>query len=183
MTNRPGAPTKIMRSNVRLLTFASSLFCALAVIAMPSMQAQTLHVLFTTPYPPGGDLSGITLDTAGNLYGTIYYGTPESVFELKRDSPNWVLQPLYDFHYLNDGHAPYAPLVFGPDGALYGTTIQGGYDGYLGNGTVFSVRPSSHPCKSVICLGSETRVYWFGGGENSFDGYFPNEIMFDAAGN
>ena len=183
MMNRTETPTKIMRSNVRLLTFGSALFCALAVFAMPSMQAQTLNVLFTNSYPPGGDLSGIALDTAGNLYGTIYYGTPESVFELKRDSPNWVLQPLYDFHDLNDGHAPYAPLVFGPDGALYGTTIQGGYNGYLGDGTVFSVRPSSHPCESVICLGSETRVYWFGGSENSLDGYFPNEIMFDAAGN
>ncbi len=183
MTNRPASITKTLRSHFRLLAFVAALFCALTVIATPSMQAQTLHVLFTNSYPPGGDLSGITLDTAGNLYGTIYYGTPESVFELKRDSPNWVFQPLYYFHYLNDGHAPYAPLVFGPDGALYGTTIQGGYYGYLGEGTVFSVRPSHNPCESTICLGSEIPVYWFGGAKNANDGYFPNEVMFDSSGN
>ena len=188
MTNRPGTPAKTMRSTFRLLTFVVRLFGALTVITISSIQAQTLHVLFTNTYPPGGNLSGLTLDAAGNLYGTIYFGDPESVFELKRDSPNWVFQSLYDFHYLNDGHTPYAPLVFGPDGALYGTTAQGGELPFcyyqLGPcGTVFKVQPPPGPCRSTACLWNEAPIHWFGATRAIGDGYGPNEIMFDSAGN
>ncbi len=173
----------------RLLAFVPALLCALTVIALPSMQAQTLHVLYAMTEQSGSVLGGLTLDQAGNLYGTAYYGsTGESVFELRREHSSWLFQPLYYFHPQNDGQAPFAPLVFGPDGALYGTTDQGGYDAYFGaggDGTVFSVKPSPDPCGSAVCLLNETRIYWFGGSFNSQDGFNPyyGPLIFDPAGN
>ena len=186
MTNRPGASRTPLYGNFRWLAFVPMLLCALTVITMPSMQAQTLHVLYALNYlPAGGGLSGLTLDRAGNLYGSTIDGTTESIFELRHDRSSWLFQPLYFFHSQNDGHAPFAPVIFGPDGALYGTTNQGGYGGYDGKGTVFSVRPSPNPCGSVVCLGNETRVYWFGVFDNIYDGYnpFSGPLIFDPAGN
>ena len=185
MTNRPGASRTPLYGNFRWLAFVPMLLCAMAVIATPSMQAQTLHVLYTLPYPPGGASSGVILDQAGNLYGTTYYGSPETVFELRHEHTSWVFEPLYYFQLQNDGHAPFAPVVFGPDGALYGTTIQGGYGGYLGKGTVFSVQPSPNPCGTVVCLQNENRIHWFGGFDNIYDGSnpFTGPLIFDPAGN
>ncbi len=167
MTNRPGTSRTSLYGNFRLLAFAPALLCAMAVIATPSMQAQTLHVLYALTDRVGGVLSGLTLDRAGNLYGTTYYGSPESVFELRHERSSWLFQPLYYFHPQNDGHAPFAPVIFGPDGALYGTTIQGGELPFcyyqLGPcGTVYSVQPSPDPCGRTVCLWNETRVHWFG---------------------
>jgi hypothetical protein len=185
MTNRPGTSRKAMHSNFRSLAVVPALLCALTVIAMQSMQAQTLHVLYTLTNPPGGAFSfGLTLDQAGNLYGTTYYGNPETVFELRHVHSSWVFQPLYKFLPQNDGHAPFFPVIFGPDGALYGTTIQGGYYGFLGQGTVFRVQPSPDPCARTFCLWNETPVHWFGGFHNTTDGYLPyGPLIFDPAGN
>jgi hypothetical protein len=154
------------------------------------MHAQTLHVLYTLTNPPGGGLSGLTLDQAGNLYGTTYYGSPETVFELRHEGSSWLFQPLYYFHPQNDGHAPFAPVIFGPDGALYGTTIQGGELPFcyfeLGPcGTVYSVQPKPGPCGGAICFWNETRIYWFGVFNGVGDGYNPGTgpVIFDPAGN
>jgi hypothetical protein len=90
MTNRLGTPRKAMYSNLRWLAFVPALLCAMAISATPVMHAQTLHVLYTLTYPPGGNFSfGLTLDQAGNLYGTTYYGSPETVFELRHSSTRW----------------------------------------------------------------------------------------------
>ncbi len=189
MTNRPGTSRTTLYGNFRLLAFAPALLCAMAVIATPSMQAQTLHVLYALTDRVGGVLSGLTLDRAGNLYGTTYYGSPESVFELRHERSSWLFQPLYYFHPQNDGHAPFAPVIFGPDGALYGTTIQGGELPFcyyqLGPcGTVYSVQPSPDPCGSTVCLWNETRIHWFGAERAIGDGYNPGgPLIFDPTGN
>ncbi len=190
MTMYSGTSRTSLYSTFRWLAFVPALLCAMAVIATPSMQAQTLHVLYALTDRVGGVLSGLTLDRAGNLYGTTYYGSPESVFELRHERSSWLFQPLYYFHPQNDGHAPFAPVIFGPDGALYGTTIQGGELPFcyyqLGPcGTVFSVQPSPNPCGSTVCLWNETRVHWIGGFQNSNDGSSPfsGPLIFDSAGN
>ena len=84
-------------------------------------------------------LAGLVADKAGNLYGTTYGGGANSygtVFEL---NPNTgVLTTLYSFCSLTncaDGNHPYAGVIFGKGGNLYGTTYGGG----AGNGTVFRI--------------------------------------------
>jgi hypothetical protein len=183
MRNRPGILRNALRSRIRLLAFTPALLCAMAVIATPFAQAQTLHVLYALTDQPGGNLTGLVLDQAGNLYGTTSNGSVESVFELKHEHSSWLFQPRYYFHPQNDGRGPYAPVVFGPEGALYGTTIQGGNYGYLG--TVYSVQPSADSCESALCLWDETRIYWFGGSNNIHDGSdpFTGPLIFDPAGN
>jgi hypothetical protein len=190
MTERLWTSRDALCSNFPLLAFAPALLCALTIIAMPSMQAQTMHTLHV--FTGGGDgsqpFAGVTLDRDGNLSGTT--NDPNSdggVYELVRQGSDWIFKPLYNFQPQNDGQHPIAPVAFGPDGALYGTTALGGYnhDGTPARcGTVYGLHPSSEPCESAICLLNETRVYWFGGDEPN-DGYQPNygSLLFDSAGN
>jgi hypothetical protein len=131
MTERLWTSRDALCSNFPLLAFAPALLCALTIIAMPSMQAQTMHTLHV--FTGGGDgsqpFAGVTLDRDGNLYGTT--NDPNSdggVYELVRQGSDWIFKPLYNFQPQNDGQHPIAPVAFGPDGALYGTTALGGYN-------------------------------------------------------
>ncbi len=157
---------------------------ALAVVTPQAAQAQTLNVLHTfSGAGDGADPSaGLTMDHAGNLYGTtIYGGGPGNgtVFKLTRSGSNWVLNTLYSFTGGSDGGNPQARVIFGSDGSLYGTTSAGGYQGY---GTVFNLRPQASACKSAICPWSETVLYRFQGGS---DGAGPayGDLTFDPSGN
>lgn len=84
--------------------------------------------------------AGVTMDQAGNLYGTSYqggaynYGT---VYELS--PPDWTETTLYSFTGGNDGGNPTAGLIRDPLGNLYGATLYGGN----GGGTVFELSPSN----------------------------------------
>jgi uncharacterized repeat protein (TIGR03803 family) len=87
--------------------------------------------------------AGVIADAAGNLYGTTagdgqtYFGT---VYKLTPPQPggNWTKTTLYAFTGGQDGSGPFAGLIFGPGGVLYGTTAGGGTSG---NGTVFEIVP------------------------------------------
>ena len=88
-----------------------------------------------------GPVAGLVADKSGMLYGTTYGGGTNSygtVFEL--NPKTGVLTTLYSFCSLAncaDGDHPYAGVVFGKGGDLYGTTYSGGD----GNGTVFKLNP------------------------------------------
>jgi len=98
-------------------------------------------------------LAGVILDNAGNLYGTSQAGSLRYLGDVYRLKPPakkggvWTETELYAFQGGKDGRWPYAGLVFGRDGALYGTTLQGGggkcsngaHD--FGCGTVFRLLP------------------------------------------
>jgi hypothetical protein len=159
---------------------------AFVVIALaPPALAQTFSILhsFTGGADGGVPFAGLTIDQAGNFYGTTAaegagHGT---VFKLTRSGSGWVLSTVYAFRGGADGGFPYARVVFGPDGALYGTTSGLGLGGG-GNGTVFRLTPPSHPCRSVNCPWTETVLYNFTGRD---DGGTPGygDLAFDAAGN
>jgi len=169
-----------------LCTLSLAVLCALPLITIRPAQAQTETVLYYF-CSKGGDkctdgahpTSSLTSGTAGNFYGTTYYGGRGygTVFEL---SPNgkggWGEKVLHSFSGGNDGANPYlSNVIFDGAGNLYGTTYYGGIaraqDGF---GTVFKLSPEEKGWK-------ETVLYTFAGGT---DGVYPvNGLIMDSQGN
>jgi len=85
----------------------------------------------------GAYANGLVMGKDGNLYGTTGYGGANSnngtVFKINTSG---TLTTLYSFTGGADGANPYAGLIQGKDGNLYGTTQHGGL---FGNGTVFKL--------------------------------------------
>lgn len=147
-------------------------------------QAQTYTILHNFTGADGaGPYAGITFDQRGRIYGTTTVGGSHQeglVYRLIHEGEGWLLSPIYSFgSQANDGQAPYARVVFGPDGLLYGTTSSGGA---FGAGTVFSLRPPATACTTALCPWVETILYSFTGGS---DGAYPQfgDLIFDQANN
>jgi uncharacterized repeat protein (TIGR03803 family) len=158
---------------------------AIPLIVMGSQPAEAQY--FTTLHSFGGrdgalPAAGLTMDAAGNLYGTTYNGGTAgygSVFKLVHTGGSWILHPLYSFQSGNDGAEPQAGVTIGPDGNLYGTTTRGG--GSAASGTIFKLSPPASVCRSTICPWIETILYRFSGGS---DGNRPMDpVVFDRVGN
>jgi uncharacterized repeat protein (TIGR03803 family) len=125
-------------------------------MAQPAMAAWTLDVLHTFGkghdgvYPSGGLIRhghyffGVTEQGGTQAYGTVFRIDAESGAE----------RVLFNFTGGADGGLPASGVVY-QDGALYGTTHQGGANGY---GTVFKIDPAS---------GQETVLYSFAGGTDA----------------
>lgn len=168
----------------------------LVVIGDWPTQAQTYTVIhsFTGGADGGNPEGGLIMDAAGNVYGTTFGAFQPcgsqcgTVFRLKNAGQGWILTPLYKFTGGSDGANPYGGVVFGPDGALYGTAEFGSFhcpsDGLneRGCGNVFRLAPSPTACKTALCPWEETVLYNFTG---SFtDGAFPlGRVAFDQVGN
>jgi uncharacterized repeat protein (TIGR03803 family) len=183
--------------NLRVIPAALvPLAIALAILTIaPMANGQTLTVLhaFTggaDGSTPGG--SGVSIDRGGNLYGGTTFGglqgsqcyasqTCGTIFKLSRRSSGWTFDTLYSFHG-SDGATPDAPLVFGPDGALYGTTFYGGTGCLNGCGNVFRLQPSPTFCASVFCPWMQTVLYQFTGDNDGSEPAF-GALSFDPAGN
>lgn len=131
-------------------------------------------------------MAGVTLDAAGNFYGTTSVGGDAgfgAVYRLAHAGSSWNFYTIYTFQgfteFSQDGGIPYARVTIGPDGALYGTTRIGGFgEGCRedhGCGTVYKLQPQ---------FGGgwkETVIFKFG----YFDGDHPSygDVVFDRAGN
>ena len=122
----------------------------------------------------GGTHAGLVQATDGNFYGTTFAGGADNdcpiwpgngcgtVFKI---TPAGVLTSLYSFcaqPNCTDGDYPYAGLVQGSDGNLYGTTQYGGDRGCdssgWGCGTVFRITPN----------GTLTTLHSFDGGDGAW---------------
>jgi uncharacterized repeat protein (TIGR03803 family) len=147
---------------------------------------QTYSVIHSFTGTDGANpYAGVTLDRAGNLYGTASVGGRPNhqgtVYQLTRNRGGWMLATIYDFGGSpSDGATPQARVVFGPGGALYGTTAQGGSGGW---GTVFKLLPPVHVCTTPSCPWSETLLYQFG--DPHHDAATPSygDVVFDSHGN
>ncbi len=87
-------------------------------------------------------LSAVTMDAAGNLYGTTSLGGSSgygTVFQLTPGS-TWKETILHHFQNGNDGSVPYAGLISDAAGNLFGGTTQGGT---AGGGTTFELSPKN----------------------------------------
>ena len=82
--------------------------------------------------------ASLTIDAAGNLYGTTAWGGAYgkgTVFELAPDGTETV---LHAFVSSDDGRHPYGGVVVDSEGNLYGTTYRGGGHSV---GSVFELAP------------------------------------------
>ncbi|HEY4114690.1 MAG TPA: choice-of-anchor tandem repeat GloVer-containing protein [Rhizomicrobium sp.] len=119
--------------------------------------------------------AGVTMDGAGNLFGTTNNGGFNCdgsgagcgvVFELTADGQEF---GLHTFAGGDDGANPQAAPVSDAAGNLYGTTVEGG--SRLGGGVVYQIKPG----------GQEKILYAFSGGRDG-GGPFAGLIM-DVSGN
>jgi len=188
-----------VRSQIAETALASIISLGLIATA----QAQTYNVLYN--FTGGADgakpKAGVTLDQAGNLYGTTSAGghtggrcmTEElqgcgTVFKLRHTNSGWIFSPLYTFSGSDsDGAAPFARVIFGPDGSLYGTTAYGGPPSYdcdrSGCGTVFNLRPPQTVCKTALCPWAETVFYYFRYDQSTGGLPWFGDLIFDRLGN
>lgn len=86
----------------------------------------------------------LTFDSAGNLYGTTSQsgvkGNMGTVFELVPNGNQWVEQRQYYFGINTDGQFPFSGIVLDSSLNLYGTTHNGGSQGY---GIIYQLTPNS----------------------------------------
>jgi uncharacterized repeat protein (TIGR03803 family) len=127
--------------------------------------------------------SGPMQASNGNLYGAAYYGGSQSSGVVYEITTAGVFKVLYNFcsqANCADGQYPFGGLIQGTNGNLYGTTENGGANGY---GTVFEITSTnefivlhsfdntdgSYPV-SALLQASDGNFYgttYFGGGANA----------------
>ena len=102
----------------------------------------------------GGGPTGLVQGSDGALYGATGGGTPEDrgmAFCLGTDGTGY--RVLYSFTGSGgDGANPFAPLLQGRDGALYGTSLNGGDQDY---GTVFRLEL---PATGAVTVSGNGRI-------------------------
>jgi uncharacterized repeat protein (TIGR03803 family) len=121
--------------------------------------AGSITVLYT--FTGGTDgaypYAGVIQATDGNFYGTTSQGGDANVGTVFRLTPAGSVTVLYAFTGGTDGAYPYAGVIQGADGNLYGTTLMGGASNA---GAVFELTAG----------GAFTALYAFTGGS---DGAYP----------
>jgi uncharacterized repeat protein (TIGR03803 family) len=158
------------------------LFCVAMAISSP---AQTLTTLASFNFSNGDWPAAPLIQGAdGNFYGTTEVGGNLGTFgfcyltgalggcgTVFKVTSAGVITSLYLFcaeTNCTDGALPSAPLVQGPDGNFYGTTVEGGANDTncpnAGCGTVFKITPS----------GTLTTLYSFCSLSGCTDGYAPH---------
>lgn len=136
----------------------------------PSQSGWIEHVIYT--FQGGSDGSApygaLTLDDAGNLYGTTCCGGlgGGTVFELSPNNGQWIFLLLYSFGAGEPGAGP----VMDGKGNLYGTTARGGA---YGQGTIYKLTRSG---------GSWTYIDLHDFSSDG-DGYYPNGLVLHMNGN
>ena len=128
--------------------------------------------------------AGLTAGSDGNFYGTTYSGGTSNEGAVFQMTPTGTLNALYSFsatdsHGINsDGTVPYAGLVEGSDGNLYGTAA---YGGLTASGTVFKIAVTGlgalagssllTTTATVLDLTSEGATDWAHIGRGGFTGF------------
>ena len=117
--------------------------CGTAFELSPAGQTWNFTTLYSFAGPSNyncGPWTSLTMDTAGNLYGTTFLGGAHqlgNVFRLSNTPNGWVYTSLHDFTEGADGGQPISNVTIDTDGALYGTTWIGG----SGYGVVWQIKP------------------------------------------
>jgi len=140
---------------------------------------ETVLYSFTGGADGGGSLflaQGLTIDSAGNLYGTTTGGGTNGygvAFELSpSNSGTWTDTVLHSFTGADDGSYPYARLIPDAAGNLYGAAIGGGAHDY---GVLFELE------KGANGSWTEKTIYAFTGAIGSSAPI--SALSFDQSGN
>jgi uncharacterized repeat protein (TIGR03803 family) len=189
MTNPAQYSTLVLRSSLRWPAFALVLLCALIMMATQPAQAQTFTVIHNFTGGQDGAIpeTGLTLDVAGNLYGTTNAGGQIEggncpgrgcgiVFKMTDRDGSWPLTPLCT-NCLTGSLASSRPAI-APNGVLYGTTLAGGLND---DGLVYQLRPPAQPPRSILSPWSYSRAFSFNRDGNGFNPQ--GDLTFDQAGN
>jgi len=185
----------MVRKPLRCAWITLFLFCTLILmLASDAWAASKYKVLYS--FQGGSDgaspYGGLTLDAAGNLYGTTYFGGVDNqqcysvegtgcgtVFKLTPGSGAWTESLLYNFCSQTgcaDGATPIGSMSLDSGGTLYGTTGYGGScRSFLGCGVAFNLAPDSQGTWQYTVL------YDFPGGDNA--GNPDGDLIFERRGN
>ena len=143
---------------------------------------ETVLYSFTGDGDGKNPYGGVTLDAAGNLYGTTVAGGTGgtcsgdgcgTVFKLTKSGSTWNQSVLYSFTGGKDGFGPGGGVVFDKKGNLYGTTPDGGAHSA---GTVYELSPTHGG------QWKERVIHSFTGGSDGSTGSL-GVLLFDKAGN
>jgi len=120
----------------------------------PSGDNWTITTLYSFPAGFTYPYAKLTMDSAGNLYGTTSYfygpasyfggqGSEGSVFKLAFSNGSWTYIGLHDFDGGSDGGGPFGGVILDTKGNLYGTGAAGGTVLYCsgGCGVVWEITP------------------------------------------
>lgn len=180
------------RKNTGSLFLCSALTIAfvvmVAVIPAAAQNFTVLHSFADTATDGGYPNAGVTI-RGGALYGTTQEGgnaCPNNqrcgtVYQVMHTTSGWVTTPIFLFPSSGAGGLnPIAPVVFGPDGHLYGTTP---YGGSANDGVIFTLSVPQSICKTVACFWTENVIHDFAGAPD--DGAVPGygSLVWDKGGN
>jgi uncharacterized repeat protein (TIGR03803 family) len=176
-------PAYALVHRVRTIACTAAIAAALLLtLASQARAAAAVSVLHTFSGGNDGSYpdSNLTVDSAGNFYGTTQIGGAfgsGTVFEISpKPDGKWRFSVLYTFTGGADGGNPLGSLVFDAAGNAYTTASSGGANGF---GVVFELSPPVHPAPGKEW--AEKVLYSFRGGS---DGALPfGNLVFDAAGN
>ncbi|HSY64150.1 MAG TPA: choice-of-anchor tandem repeat GloVer-containing protein [Terriglobales bacterium] len=170
-----------MKDNVYFVVRFVALAALVMSSAMASVEAPSAYKIIHSFGQHGSHgvdgespYSGLTIDAAGNLYGTTSfnsgaYGGNGVAFELSPMADGRWREAIIHIFQGTDGRTPYSSLTFDAAGNLYGTTTQGGA---YSCGTVFELSANNR---------QESVLYSFAGGS---DGCTPGDsVVFDSKGN
>jgi uncharacterized repeat protein (TIGR03803 family) len=182
----PSKPANIGAASIRMLAALAISFTLVAHSWAASKE--TVLLTFQNGSDGGNPTAGFIADAQGDLYGTapgggdFGFGTAFKLTHNKNGS--WTETTLYSFkgnqNGTVDGAGPQASLVFDGTGNLYGTTVAGGANPPISDGTVFKLTPTkSGEWKETILHSFNCTE---GKGDN--DGCEPySYLIFDKAGN
>jgi hypothetical protein len=136
-------------------------------------------------FSPNAGPSGLAIDTAGKLYGTLANGGSYGaglLYDFAQRAGHWFLTSLYSFLGGSNGSSPNGVIV-GPEGAIFGSAAGGfqtcGY-GSSSCGLIYEASPATNVCTTALCSWNETTIYQFTGNTDAWGG---TVTAFDSAGN
>jgi hypothetical protein len=160
----------------------SPLGCGVVYELSPSVGGgwvQTVIHTFHGGVSGNGPFAGLTMDAAGNLYGTAAYGGLGYglVYELSPSSAGWQYKPIHAFTNGADGNEPEAGVTLDAAGNLYAATLYGGKTETL----------CPNGCGAIIKLTPTAGGIWTGSLVHDFDGADGTSpggaVALDSAGN
>ena len=173
---------------LRLRACRITLNALLTVLLLTAAQAQTFQVIhsFTGLAEGGEPLAGVSIDRAGNVYGTVATGNFGSrnalIYKLVQKNGTWIFSELYEFS--SNQYEPSSRPAIAANGTLFGTTPSGGIScDPVGCGVVYHLTPPPTVCRSSFCPWNATMAYQFVKTSNAPINPNVGDLLFDRAGN